>query len=143
MTDIARRAALALLALSVLGVAVAIPLDLTAQFVARPETELGWNALWDGSAVSAPPPPLVGLLLGIWLTTRSDRARLIGLWVLVLTGIVVTIGHVGEYSHGVPFAGTDRAVFLAFNVVGLALCLLLVGSALSAAVRRAAPVPAT
>lgn len=137
MFILARRTALAVLVLSVIGFAVAVALDLPAQFVSgTPDDEVGIKAVWEGTALSAPVLPLVVLLLGLWLTTRAGWQMIVGTVLLAVVGAVMTIGGVGEYSKGLPFEGADTAVFLIFNIVGLALSVTLVVTALASLVQR-------
>ncbi len=137
MVTVARRTAVILLALSVIGSAVAVVLDLPAQFVSgTPDNEVGTNAVWEGTALSAPVLPLVVLLVGVWLTTRAGWQAVLGAVLLALVGAVMTIGGVGEWSKGLPFSGADTVVFVLFNVVGLGLSITLVGTAVASLVRR-------
>ena len=137
MLTVARRTAAILLALSVIGSAVAVVLNLPAQFVSgTPDNEVGTSALWEGTALSAPVLPLVVLLVGVWLTTRAGWQAGLGALLLALVGAVMTIGGVGEWSKGLPFSGADTVVFVLFNVVGLCLSITLVGAAVAGLVRR-------
>ena len=137
MLILARRTALAVLVLSMIGFAVAVALDLPAQFVSgTPDDEVGMKAVWEGTALSAPVLPLVVLLLGLWLTTRAGWQMTLGTVLLALVAALMTIGGFGEYSKGLPFDGADTAVFLIFNVVGLALSVTLIVTALASLMGR-------
>jgi hypothetical protein len=134
------RLALLVVAFHVVGAVIAVLVNLSAQFTTGgpPKDEVGWDVVVTGSAVSAPLPPLVVLLLGAWLASRSGRARVVGLVLLLLTCVVMTIGWVGEYTSGIPFTGGRNAVFLALSVVGILFTIALALAAARELMRRTA-----
>jgi hypothetical protein len=87
---LARGTALVVLVLSVIGFAAAVALDLPAQFVSgTTDHEVGMTAVWEGTALSAPVPPLVVLLLGRWLTTWAGWQLILGTVQLALVEAVM------------------------------------------------------
>lgn len=137
MLELARRAAIGALALSLVGFVVALLLNLPAQFVSgTPDAEVGLaKAVLQGTAISAPVPPFAVLLLALWLTTTSGWRATTGKVLFALAGLAMVIGGFGEWSHGLPFDGADTVVFLLFNVVGLALSTTLLVTAVGSLVR--------
>jgi hypothetical protein len=122
--------AVAILAFNLAAALVAIALDLPAQFTteAQPRETVSTDVLIVGSAISAPWPPLLALILGVVLAARERITRVIGLVILLLTGVVMTVGLIGEHISGIPFTGTRYAIFLTFNVVGFLLAAALMAT---------------
>jgi hypothetical protein len=146
MSVTAVRIAVTILAFNVVAAIVAVVLDLPAQFTteAQPRETVGGEVLVVGSAISAPWVPLVGLLVGVALATRERITRVLGLVILLLIGMLMTVGLIGEHVAGIPFSGARYAVFLVFNVVGFLLSAALIASAARDLMRRRAtrePVP--
>lgn len=134
------RLTLLVAAFHIVGAVIAVIVTLPAQFTTGgpPADEVGWDVIVSGSAVSAPLPPLIGLLLGAWLASRSGKARAVGLVLLLLTCVVMTIGWVGEYMSGIPFTGGRYAVFLVLSIVGILLTIALALAAARELIRRTA-----
>jgi hypothetical protein len=122
--------AVAILAFNVVAALVAVAFDLPAQFTteAQPRETVGTEVLIIGSAISVPWLPLLALILGAVLAARERIARIVGLVILLLTGVVMTVGLIGEHISGIPFTGASYAIFLAFNVVGFLLAAALIAT---------------
>ncbi|MDP3968798.1 MAG: hypothetical protein Q8Q02_11005 [Nocardioides sp.] len=122
------RLALVAVAFHIVAAVVAVVVNLPAQFTTGgpPKDDVGWDVITTGTALSAPLPPVLGLLMGAWLASRSGRTRVVGLVLLLLTCVVMTIGWVGEHASGIPFEGTRYAIFLVLSVVGILVTIALV-----------------
>ncbi|MGI8774549.1 MAG: hypothetical protein ACR2KQ_05985 [Actinomycetota bacterium] len=112
------RLGIVFLLVNIVGAVVAIVLDLGARLVlGEVQTgDLGIEVLWQGSAISAPPPPLVALIAGMFLTTRSGKAVTAGYVLLTLAGLVMTGGVLGEFIEGISFSGVKQIVFMMFSI---------------------------
>jgi hypothetical protein len=101
---------------SVVGTIAAVVLDLPSRFVIgdAQSSDLGIEVIWQGSATSAPLLPLLGLIIGLVLTTRTGTPHLIGLVLFTLTGFLMIVGVIGEIVEGTSFTGLDQVIYLLF-----------------------------
>lgn len=126
--------AVAIVGVTVIGAILAIALDLPSQFVIgdAQSGDLGIEVIWQGSAVSAPLPPIVGIVIGTLLAMRAGIARAIGLVLLTLAGLLMVVGVVGEFTEDTSFTGLRQVIFLIFNAAYGVLAVSLALSALRA-----------
>jgi cytochrome bd-type quinol oxidase subunit 2 len=132
--------ALAIVVLKLVTTAVAVALNLSSQF-GRAGTDAGEEFLSVGTAISAPPVPVVLLLLVALLAGRRDRWARVGVAAAYLTAIMVGIGGLGEIL-GTPTEDVPQSVLLTAGVAWLVIACCLVGLAsavVSARERRRAP----
>ncbi|CAN5766793.1 hypothetical protein BH23ACT12_BH23ACT12_04880 [soil metagenome] len=107
----------AIIGVTVVGAILAIALDLSSEFVIgdAQRGDLGIEVIWQGSAVSAPLPPIIGIVVGALLAMRTGVARLIGLVLLMLAGLMMVVGVVGEFTSDTSFTGLRQVLFVIFN----------------------------
>lgn len=129
---------LLILGLTVLGAIVAIVLDVPSSFVIGDAQigDLGIEVIWQGSAISAPFPPIVVTAIGVLLARRTGKARTAGLVLLTLVGAMMLLGVVGEFSGDTAFDGLRQGLFVLFNALYGALAIALIASSLLAIFRR-------
>lgn len=112
-----RTFAAVVIAFNVVATAVAVAVNLPSQF-GMVGTDAGAEFLSSGTAISAPPLPVVLLLLVVLLAGRRDWWRWVGLASAYLTALAVGIGGAGELVAD-PTADTSRAVLLTGGVTWL------------------------
>lgn len=107
----------AIIGVTIFGAILAIALDLPSQFVIgdAQSGDLGIEVIWQGSAVSAPLLPIIGIVVGAVLAMRTGVARVIGLVLLTLAGLVMIVGVVGEFTGDTGFTGLRQILFFTFN----------------------------
>lgn len=129
---------LVIVGLTAIGAVVAMVLDLSSSFVvgAAQSGDLGLEVFWEGSAISAPFPPIVVIAIGIILALRTGRAHTAGLALLTLAGAVMLLGVVGEFSGDTAFDGLRQGLFVLFNALYGTLAIALIVSSLLAIFRR-------
>jgi hypothetical protein len=136
--------AAALVVLNVLATVVAVVLNWPSQF-----GMVGTNArrefLTSGTAISAPPLPVVLLVVVAALGGRADRWRWVGIAAAYLAAVTVAIGGFGELVAE-PTEDTPKAVLVGAGITWLAIAVGLAVLATAAPARRpadpaAAPVP--
>lgn len=107
---------------------VAIAIDAPSQFGIR-GTDPAKEWVTSGTAISAPPLPLVLLIVGALLSTRRGIARLLGLLLVVAAASLFVIGGIGELaaeptsqtSHGeLVFGGVVALLFAAWLLICVA-----------------------
>jgi hypothetical protein len=130
--------AAAVLILTVVGAIAAIGLDLKSQFVLgeAQHGDLGAEVILEGSATSAPLPPVLGLLIGLALARGAGKRRVVGLVLFALTGLAMMNGVIGEFTSGTSFSGFDQAVFLTFSALYAVLAFSLLVTSAAALMRR-------
>lgn len=116
---------------------VAIAIDAPSQFgIVGTDPADEW--VQSGTAISAPPFPLVLLAIGALLTTRGNRwAYGIGAFLLLATAALFTIGGLGELA-GEPTSHTSRGELLFGGIVAIAFAAWIVVSAFFDVRRRRA-----
>ena len=109
--------AVAIIGVTVVGAILAIALDLPSQFVIgdAQSGDLGIEVIWQGSAVSAPLPPIIVIVVGALLGMRTGVARIIGLVLLMLAGLMMVVGVVGEFTSDTSFTDLRQVLFVIFN----------------------------
>lgn len=129
---------LIIVGLTVIGAIIAMTLDLSSSFVIGEAQggDLGIEVIWQGSAISAPLPPIVVIAIGIVLALRTGKARTAGLILLTLAGAVMLLGVVGEFSGATAFDGLQQGLFVAFNALYGLLAVALLASSLLAIFKR-------
>lgn len=95
------------------------------QFGGSPDPDQSYfGYLFGGSAVSAPPFPLVALVIGLLLSRRASAWRYVGLSLIALVAVTFTIGVFGEFSAEHPH--TPMAVVYVFGAIRLLISATLV-----------------
>ncbi len=135
------RLCLAVLAFEIVATAVAVALNLPAQFGGA-GTDAAAEFATRGTAISAPPAPLVVLALAALLVRRGPRAGAVaGAVVIALLGLVFAVGSLGEAAAAAT-PDVPKAVLLANGVLGTAIGAALVAGALAVVAARARLRPA-
>lgn len=129
---------LVIVGLTVIGAIIAIVFDIPSSFVIgeAQSGELGMEVIWQGSAISAPFPPIIAIAIGIFLALRTGKARTAGLVLLTLAGAMMLLGVVGEFSGDTLFDGFRQGLFVVFNALYGTLAVALFVSSLLAIFRR-------
>jgi hypothetical protein len=114
----------ALFAYFVVGSLVAWIAEWPSQFGGNPDPDQSYiSYLFGGSAISAPLPPAIALLIGVFLARREDRWRGVGLVLVGIVAVLFVIGVFGELFAEHPFVPT--AVIVGFGIVNLLAALTL------------------
>jgi hypothetical protein len=124
------------LVLNVVATIVAVVVNLPTQF-GTVGTDAGREFLTSGTAISAPPLPVLMLVVVAVFAGRSDRWRWVGIVAACLTAVTVAIGGIGELVAE-PTADTPQAVLVGAGVVWIAIALGLAVLATAAALERSA-----
>lgn len=104
------------------------------QFGGDPDPDQSYlSYLWGGSAMSAPLPPLLALVIGLVLSRRADAWRLLGRAIIAIVAILFVIGVFGELFAEHPH------VPAAVIALGGLINLLLAGGLFVAAMRERGP----
>lgn len=128
-----RRFTLVLLVLNVLAAIVAVVVNLPAQF-GGVGTDAGNEFLTRGTAISAPPLPVVLMVLVVLLAPRRDRWSWVGVALAYVTAVTVGIGGLGEMTAE-PTEDTSHAVLTISGIAWLVVATVLVALATTAIVR--------
>lgn len=127
-----RVVAAAVIVVNVVSTAVAVGMNLPSQF-GMVGTDAGAEFLSSGTAISAPPLPVLLLLLAVLFAGRRDRWRWLGITSAYLAALAIGIGGVGEMVAQ-PTADTSRTVLLTGGVAALVVAVA-VATLATAAVR--------
>ncbi len=128
---------LAVLAWEGLATAVAVALNLPAQFGGA-GTDAAAEFASRGTALSAPPLPLAVLAVAALLVARAPRPGAVaGAVLIALLGIVFTVGSLGE-AVAAATPDVPKAVLVANGVIGTAIGAALVAGALGVLTGRPA-----
>ncbi len=113
---------------------VAIAIDAPSQFgIVGTDPAKEW--VTSGTAISAPPLPLVVLIVGTLLATRRGIVRILGWALVVATAAMYVIGGIGELV-GDPTSQTSRGELLFGGIVALVFAAWLLATVASE-IRRA------
>lgn len=129
-----RSTAVVVLVLNVIATIVAIVLNLPSQF-GIVGTDAGSEFLSSGTAISAPVPPVVALLIVAAFAGRADRWRWLGIAAGYASALMMGIGGYGELV-GKPTEDTSRAVLVGSGIVFLTIAFSLTALSTAAAVLR-------
>lgn len=129
-----RNFAATLVVLNVVATVVAVVVNWPSQF-GMIGTDARREFLTSGTAISAPPFPVVLLLIVVALAGRADRWRWVGITAAYLAAVTVAIGGVGELVAE-PTEDTPKAVLVGAGITWLAIAGGLAVLATAAAARR-------
>ena len=128
-----RRFAATVVVLNVVATVVAVVVNWPSQF-GMTGTDARREFLISGTAISAPPLPVVLLLVVVALAARMDRWRWGGIAAAYLAAVSVAIGGFGELVAE-PTEDTPRAVLVGAGIAWIAIAVVLAGLATAAAAR--------